>query len=155
METTKPSLRTSWKHFIPWKLLKCLVPSVCVLTNRKINETYCNVACGLLCQQALLLKLLCCFVLYAGHRTSPILSQTECTPKQNKDLTKWFFYFQNRNSTNRTSITLRGAVQTGTNMRTRWQDSTFFTFKTNLALQRRWGNMCFRCWHSASIREYR
>jgi len=79
-------------------------------------------------------SLLFCVVRWASKVTSSL--PTERTPKQSKGFTKWFFYFQNRNTTNRISITLRGAVQTGTNMRTRWKDSTFFTFKTNLALQR-------------------
>ena len=51
------------------KTVKILVPSVCVLTNRKINETYCDVSCGLLCRQTLFLKLPCYFMLYAGHLT--------------------------------------------------------------------------------------
>jgi len=78
MKTTKPSFRASWKHFIPWKLLKCLVPSVCVPTNRKINETYCNESCGLLCRQALFFLsfpgVLCCTLGIERHVFSPKLN---------------------------------------------------------------------------------
>jgi len=60
-------------------------------------------------------------------------------------ITKCFFNLQNRHTKNRTSNALHDALQTGPNMRTRWKDSTFFTFKTNLALQRWWRSVFSMC----------
>jgi len=59
---------------------------------------------------------LCCTLGIERHLFSPKLNARQ---NRVKVLQNDFFYFQNRNTTNRTSITLRGAVQTGTNTRTR------------------------------------
>ena len=95
---------------------------------------------------------LCC-MLGIERNLSPHLSQTECTPKQSKRFTKWFFYFQNKNTTNQISITLRGAANRHKH-ENKVKRQHFFHFQNKSWTSTMMGNVCFRCCHSVNIRKY-